>query len=152
VLGYSQVVEILNGRKRDSRVDVSRFEERIQMQKEQLFGISLYFRGIDLMYSEQPETIQMNRQSFENIRERTEASIAAAESLLLEVKRDPSKAKKLKRFKFPPTTGHPMLDQMTERVEIILRTYEDLFLGRSKSQPLNQEELMQLMMEASEQL
>ncbi|MDO9566455.1 MAG: hypothetical protein Q7J15_06925 [Candidatus Desulfaltia sp.] len=138
--------------KNDPKEDVSRFEKMIQMQKEQLFGISLYFRGIELMYSEQPEIIQMNLQSFVNIRERTEDSIAAAESLLLEVKRDPSKAKKLKGFKFPPTTGHPMLDQMTERVEIILRTYEQLFPGRSKSQSLNQEELMKLMMEASKQL
>jgi hypothetical protein len=145
-------LDSLFGRKSDPKVDVSWFEERIQRQKEQLFGISLYFRGIELIYSEQKEIIQMNRQSFENIRERTEESIAAAESLLLEVKRDPSKAKKLKSFKFPPSTGHPMLDQMTERVDIILRTYEHLFPGRSKSQLLNQEELMQLMMKASEQL
>ena len=119
----------LFGRKSDSKENVSQFEERIQIQKEQLFGISLYFRGIELMYSEQPEIIKMNRQSFENIRERIEDSISAAESLLMEVKRDPPKARKLKKFKFPPTAGHPMLDQMAERVEIILRTYEHLFLG-----------------------
>ena len=144
-------INSLFNRINDPKEEVSQFEERIQMQKEQFFGISLYFRGIELMYSEQPEIIQMNKQSFENIKERTEDSIVAAESLLLEVERNPSKVKELKRFKFPPTSGHSVLDQMTERVEIILRTYEHLFPGRSKSQQLNQEELMQLMMEASEQ-
>jgi len=122
------------------------------MQKEHFFGISLYFRGIEVMFSDQPDLMPMNQQSFDNIKKRTEDSIAAAESLLLEVKSDHSKVKNLKKFKFPPTSGHPVLDQMTERVEIILEMYDILFPVRSKSQMLNQEELMQLMMEASELL
>ncbi|MFX0097720.1 MAG: hypothetical protein ACFE7E_08180 [Candidatus Hodarchaeota archaeon] len=140
------------GRKNDPEEELRQFEEKIQKQKDHLFGIYLYFRGVELMYSDQFEIIEMNRKSFENIRERTERSITKAELLLLEVRGDPSKAKKLKRFKFQPTRGHPMLNQMTQRVEILLQTYNRLFPRRSKSQSLDQEELRQLMMEASEQL
>jgi len=142
----------LFGRKSDPKEYITQFEESIQLQKDHLFGLSLYFHGVELMYSDQPEIIEMNRKSFDNIGERTEESIRKAESLLIEVKKNPSKSNKLNRFQFPPTIGHPMLEQMTKRVEIILRTYERIFPGRSKSGSLNQEQLMRLMMEASEQL
>lgn len=136
----------------DPREIMHRFEEDLQIQRDQLFGITLFLRGIELMYAGQSEIVEMNRQSFQNISERAESSISAAESLLQLVKADPGKVKKLRQFQFPPTGGHPMLDQMTQRGQILVETYERLFPGRSRSEPLSREELESLMTEAADQL
>lgn len=142
----------LFGRKSDPEEEIRRFEEMIKLHIEQIFGSTLYFQGIDLMYSGQPELVEMNLQHFKDIKNRAEDAIAAANSLLQEVKRNSSKVKELKRFTFPPISGHPILDQMTQRAQIVVQTYEQMFPGRSRSQPLSQGELTKLMIEAVEQL
>ena len=129
-----------------------RFEKDLQMQRDQLFGITLFSEGVELMYADQPEILEMNRQSFQNVKERTESSISAAQSLLELVKADRGKIKELRRFRFLPIGGHPTLDQMTRRTKILVDTYERLFPGRSRSKPLTREELESLMTAAADQL
>jgi hypothetical protein len=136
----------------DPRQTIRRFEEDLQIQRNQLFGITLFSQGVELMYGGQREMLEISRQSFQDIKERAESSISAAESLLQLVKVDPGKVKKLRRFQFPPITGHPMLDQMTRRAQILVETYERLFPGRSRSEPLSREELESLMTDAADQL
>ena len=141
-----------SGGTNDTAEVISQFKETIRLQKEQLFGITLYLQGIELLYSGKPEVVEMNRQSFQNIQNRAENAITAAESLLQQVKEDPGKVKEIKRFKFPPISGNPMLDQMTRRAQILVQEYERLFPGRPRSKLLNQDEQALLMMQASEQL
>jgi hypothetical protein len=131
---------------------IHRFEKDLQMQRDQLFGITLFSEGVELMYADQPEILEMNRQSFQNVKERTESSISAAQSLLELVKADRGKIKELRRFRFLPIGGQPMLDQMARRSEILVDTYERLFPGRPRSKPLTREELKSLMTEAADQL
>ena len=131
---------------------IRRFEKDLQMQRDQLFGITLFSEGVELMYAGQPEILEMNRQSFQNVKEKTESSISAAQSLLELVKADKGKIKELRRFRFLPISGHPMLDQMTRRTKILVDTYERLFPGRSRSKPLTREELESLMTAAAGQL
>jgi hypothetical protein len=136
----------------EPRDTIIRFEEDLHIQRDQLFGITLFLQCVELMYAGQPETLEMNRQSFQNIKERAESSISAAESLLQLVKADPGKVKELRRFQFPPIGGHPMLDQMTQRAQILVETYERLFPGRSRSDPLTREELESLMIDVADRL
>lgn len=131
---------------------IRQFKETIRLRKEQLFGIALYLQGIELIYSETPEILEINRQSFQNIKDRAENAITAAESLLQRVKEDPTKVKEINRFTFPPISGHPMLDQMTRRAQILVRAYDRLFPGRPRSKPLSRDEQKLLMRQASEQL
>jgi hypothetical protein len=131
---------------------IRRFEKDLQMQRDQLFGITLFSEGVELMYAAQPEILEMNRQSFQNVKEKTESSISAAQSLLELVKADKGKIKELRRFRFLPISGYPMLDQMTRRTKILVDTYERLFPGRSRSKPLTREELESLMRTAADQL
>ncbi len=142
----------LFGSKSDPAEEIRRFDEMIRLHQDQLFGITLYFQGIELMYSGQPEICEMNRQSFQNIKDRAENAIAAAKSLLQQARENPPKVKELMRFTFPPIRGNPMLDQMTHRAQILVQTYERMFPGRARSQPLSQDELKSLMMEASNQI
>jgi len=146
------ILRSLFGKHPNPAEEIRRFENTIQLHQEQLFGITLYSKGIELMYSDQPELVKMNRKSFQNVKDRIEPSIYAGESLLQQVKADPSKVKHLKQFKFPPISGHPMLDQMTQRAQILVRTYERMFPKRSKSEPLTEDELSSLMIEAANQL
>jgi hypothetical protein len=134
------------------RKTIRLFEKDLQVQRDQLFGITLFSEGVELMYADQPEILEMNRQSFQNVKERTESSISAAQSLLELVKADRGKIKELRRFRFLPIDGHPMLDQMARRTEILVDTYKRLFPGRSRSKPLTREELESLMTEAADQL
>lgn len=131
---------------------IRRFEKDLQMQRDQLFGITLFSEGVELMYAGQPEILEMNRQSFQNVKEKTESSISAAQSLLELVKADKGKIKELRRFRFLSIGGQPTLDQMTRRTKILVDTYERLFPGRSRSKPLTREELESLMTEAADQL
>jgi|GEM_PF-4905317 len=45
-----------------------------------------------------------------------------------------------------------MLDQMTQRAQILFRTYDQMFPDRPRSDPLNREEIEALMTTAADQL
>jgi len=136
----------------DSGATIQRFEREIQAQRDQLFGIFLFAKGIELMYSGQPDVMAMNRASFQDITDRGQTAIRAAEVLLQEAKANPERARKIKRFTFPPTSGNPMLDEMTTRAKILFRTYDRMFPGRPRSEELSQSEHQALMKEAADQL
>jgi len=131
---------------------IRRFEEQIRIQRDQLFGISLFSQGLEVIYSGQSEVLEMNRQSSQNITERAESAISAAESLLRQAKADLSSPRQLMCFRFPPISGNPMLDQMTQRAQILVRTYEQMFPDRPRSEPLSREEIRELMAAAADQL
>lgn len=45
---------------------IRRFEEELALHGDQLFGITLFFQGLEVMHSGQPEILEMNRQSFQS--------------------------------------------------------------------------------------
>ena len=140
------------GRAANPAETISRFEQEISAQRDQIFGITLFSQGIETIHSGQPEILEVNRESFRNITKRSEAAISAADGLLREAKSDPANAKRLTRFRFPPSSGHPMLDQMTRRAEILVANYERMFPSRSRAKPLSGEEIKSLMEAAADQL
>ena len=50
-----KLFDILLGRVRDPAEEIRRFEEVIRLHEDQLFGITLYLRGIEFLYSDNPE-------------------------------------------------------------------------------------------------
>jgi hypothetical protein len=144
--------DLLFRRSTDPGEAIRRFEEEIRIQRDQLFGMTLFSQGIEMMYAGQPEILEINRQSIQNIKARVESFISEADRLLQEGKTKPEKVREIKRFRFPPISGNPMLDQMTQRAQILVQTYERMFPGRPRSEPLSQDELQSLMMEAADQL
>ena len=145
-------LDFLFGGAKDPHAAIQRFEQEIQAQRDHLFGILLFAQGVELLYSDQPDVVQMNRASFQEIMDRGRIAISAAEVLLQEAKANPEKAKEIKRFTFPPTSGHPMIDEMTTRARILVRTYDRLFPGRPRSKELSRTEHEALMEAAANQL
>ena len=140
-------------REKGDREDIiGSFETEIQEQEDQLFGIALYFEGILILWSHDKNIIEMNRKAYENIMKRGNAFIKEAKQLLYEAQKDPGKVELIRQFQFPPIYGHPMVDEMTKRAKILVETYNELFPGRPRANPLTQAELMLLMEAAANKL
>jgi len=131
---------------------VKKFEETINTHEDQLFGLKLYFDGIELMYKDNPEILDANIKSFQNIKKRSENAINEAKQLLAEIRKNPEQIKMLKKFRFPAISGHPMLNQMTKRAQILVEAYYKLFPKRPRTIPLSKQEQYQLMIIASKSL
>jgi len=54
----------------------------------------------------------------------------------------------LKQFEFPSISGHFLIDRILEQAQILVGTYERMFPGIPRSNPLSHEELVSLMSEA----
>ena len=129
----------------DTKETIESFEKEIQEQEDQLFGITLYFEGIRVLWAHDKDLIEMNRIAFKNIMERGNSAIRHAKQLLNQAKKDPTKVKLLRQFVFPPIHGFPILDEMTKRAKIYVETYNELFPGRPRKNPLTPTEHMLLM-------
>ncbi len=134
----------------DSFQDIKLFQKKIQYQKDQLFGIELFFQIISKTYEKDTSIVGMNRRHFESIKERTEKAIALAETLLEKSKIDKNLTKSVLDFEFPPTSGNPILDSVTKRAQILAKEYETLFPNRLRSLPLSEYELELLHVSAVE--
>ena len=140
--------------RRENKFDkmVKKFEETINIHEDQLFGLKLYLDGIKLMYKNNPEILNANIKSFQNIRERSENAIKEAKQLLAEIRKNPEQRRMLKKFRFPAISGHPMLNQMTKRAQILVEIYNKLFPKRPRTIPLSKQEQYQLMIKASKRI
>ncbi|MBP6734372.1 MAG: hypothetical protein KA142_06745 [Chromatiaceae bacterium] len=131
---------------------IRRFEQEILEQHDQLFGIYLYAKGLLLLYSDQADVREATQSSFKEILERGNRAIQSAESLLQKAKSNPSYIGDIQRFRFPPTRGNPMLDEMTSRAHILVRTYSHMFPDRPRYDELSEDEHKALIYAASQQL
>jgi hypothetical protein len=140
--------------RRENKFDkmVKNFEKTINIHEDQLFGLKLYLDGIKLMYKNNPDILNANIKSFQNIKKRNENAINEAKQLLAEIHKNPGQIKMLKKFRFPAISGHPMLKQMTKRAQILVEAYNKLFPKRPRTIPLSKQEQYQLMIIASKSL
>ena len=128
------------------KVDIRTFAAKIKEQEDQLFGIKLFMLGIRKMWGFNENIIGTNEIALQNILERNEPIIAEAKKLLREVKSNKKDAKVLDECLFLPIGGSG-LDDLTNRANLLVKTYEKLFPGRSREMPLNDEENNILMQE-----
>ena len=129
---------ILLGKRKN--FEIASFKQRIREQEEQLFGITLFFQTLTYTWAGDKEVVEINKHHYENIIKRGKEAITKAKQLLNEVQKNPNKLGLLRRFKFPPIRGHPMLDQLTKRTEFLVKKYNELFPERPKAKPLTIEE------------
>lgn len=151
-MGIFNKIRNLFGHEEDTSQLIAEFKEKIRLHENQLFGLELYFKGINKLYSEQKALVETNKQSFQNTQQRGKDALIRARNLLQAVERDSSRIHDLRKFKFSPIHGHPMLEQMTHRAQILVKTYDELFPDRSRNSELTPNELMLLMEKASNTL
>ncbi len=124
---------------------IQKFEIKIKEYENVLFGMNLYIQGMYFMWGHKEEIIKLNQQHYEEAKERMEKSINEAKKTLETVKQHSDKISLLQEFKFPPTEGHPMLDEGTKRYKVLCQAYDELFLNRPKDKPLTKEENSRLL-------
>lgn len=129
---------------------VDSFKRELQEQEDQRFGLLLFYEGIRIIYAGKKLIIKMNQKAINRIVKRLDKALSRAKQLLRKVEEDPSKIEQLKEFQFPPISGHPMMDEMTRRVQLLIEIYDELFPGRSRTETLGESEMLQLFEEASE--
>jgi len=123
------------------------FKRRIEEQENLLFGISLFYQGTIQMWAADEAIVKINRESYERTSKRMKEALMKARELLFEIQENPNKSNLLQQFEFPPT-----IDEVAKRSRILVEAYEELFAGRPREKPLNQEENIKLMEIASNRL
>ncbi|MCK4375565.1 MAG: hypothetical protein KAX19_09555 [Candidatus Brocadiae bacterium] len=123
----------------------------INRYEDVLFGIRLYHRQIEVLYSQDAYILKTSEYHFKHIVRRGGKALSKARKLLRRLEqRTPSartlaKAAALKFFLSPPWRS-----DMEERALLLAQTYQKLFGDRPRDVPLTPEEHGQLMDEAAE--
>lgn len=128
------------------------FETAIEEERDRLFGLRLFIRCVEKMHADRPDLLELKRRNLLSIEKKVSTSVDAAETLLRNFREDKVSKKALSRFKFAPVTGHPELEQIMHRSEILLQTFNRIFPGRSRSEPLSDAEIDQLLRAAVKQM
>jgi hypothetical protein len=131
---------------------VKLFESEISRHENQLFGIYLYCRGIELLYKDSPEILMATKFHYDEIMERGNAALHDAKILLSQVKVGTKTKDDIDTFHFPQIEGLPELDDMTLRSQSLVECYFKLFPHKTRydATKLSQEELTQLLEESAE--
>ena len=115
------------------------FRNRIAKHENQLFGIRLYWE-VAKVSDYARLIIPLEEESYCSIIQRAEESLARAGELLTYIESYSELTEYLHLFQFPPIYGHPGLEAVTKRVELVVKMYHKLFPDRSREQPLLDEE------------
>ena len=131
---------------------VKLFESEINRHENQLFGIYLYCRGIELLYKDSPEILISTKLHYDEIMERGNDTLHDAKILLSQIKVGTKTKDDIEKFHFPPIEGLPELDDMTLRSQSLVECYNKLFPHKTRydATKLSQEELTQLLEESAE--
>lgn len=111
---------------------INLFRAEIRRHEDQLFGIYLYFRSIELVYAHDPEMVRMTRTHYREIMERGRTAVYDAQILLGQINIGTRQEDDLDDFVFPPIEGHPGLEAMTHRAKVLLECYENLFPQKTR--------------------
>jgi hypothetical protein len=130
---------------------MSRFRAEIERQEDQLFGIQLYFQGVVLFHSHDPETVRLTQKHYGEIVERGRTALHDAQILLSQVNIGAKPEEELDNFAFPPIEGQPGLDAMTRRASVLVDCYKGLFPQKTRqdAEGLSQDEVALLFEEAA---
>lgn len=128
---------------------VKSFENELKAFEDVLYGVTLFFGGIELLYAGQEAVIETHRKQLRNIITAGRSVSQRATALLEEAKQDPRKAGVLREFDFTYCHGHPDPHNLRRRAEALVAAHQRLFPDRPRSQPLTEEETLRLVEEAS---
>lgn len=128
------------------------FEKEVRRQEDILYGVALFHEGMSLLCAGQKAVVETHRRQFRNIIRAGKQVCQWARTLLEEARKEPRKARLLREFEFLPYQDHPNPDALILRAQIMIETYEQLYPGRNRHEPLKQEELLRLMEKAGAKL
>lgn len=147
--GNSKIKQNINHKTDD--IAINNFKKLIQEHEDQLFGINLFIEGIKRIYGHDEKLMRMNEQAYLNIIKKEKKALSKAKQLLDKVRSGTVNITEIQNFHFPPIHG-PGLDQMTNRVTLLVNAYEKLFPKRPREIPLSTEDYEKIMHEAIDKL
>jgi len=122
---------------------ITNFQVAIAWYRDYLFGLRLFYEGCTALLGDSRQI----RDPYYRTKSRVEKALEEAKKLLEKVRTRQEEAKALKSFVFPPVGGHPDLENMTFRINLLVSTYNRLFPGRDRNTPLPPRDHMKLMTE-----
>ena len=130
---------------------IKNFENAIKEHEDQLFGFTLFMKGIKALYGHDKAIMEINERAYKNIVERGGKALSQSKQLLDKVSSGTENIMELQKFHFPPICG-PGLDEMTKRVKLLVNAYEKLFPERPRKIPLSTEDYEKIKKEAMDKL
>jgi|GEM_PF-2758701 len=128
----------------DVQKEIDLFRKKIDIQKNQLFGIRLYWEAAKVsQYQGYIENVE--GKAYKDITDRTSKAIDQSNKLLAQIEIYPEFAEYLCLFHFPPISGHQTLEEVTKRAEFIVYIYDKLFQNRPREKSLSKEESLLLL-------
>jgi hypothetical protein len=128
------------------------FESEIADNENTIYGFALFFECLAVFHAHQVDILETCRKQFRNIIQSGKTDVTRAEAALAEARKDASRAGRLREFTFMHCQSHPQADELLKRARILAKTYDDLFPGRSRSRPFQEEEVVQLIENAAQKV
>lgn len=129
---------------------IQQFEAQLNRHEDLLYGVALFFEGLNVLYEGHDETIATYRKQFRNIIQHGKEVAQQAMKLLEEARDDPGAIDALTNFRFTMGEGHEQPEELARRAEVLVETYKRIFPDRSRDVPFTHEETIQLIEEAAE--
>lgn len=147
--GKSKTKQDINHKTND--ITIKNFKKSIKEHENQLFGIKLFIEGVKVIYGHDKKLMEMNEQAYLNIIKRERKALSQAKQLLDKVRSGTVNIVEIQNYHFPPIHGHG-LDEMTNRVTLLVNAYEKMFPKRPREIPLSAEDYEKIMKEAIDKL
>lgn len=136
----------------DAEAQLREFEAKIARHEDILYGVALFFEGLNRLYAGHEAVLDTYRKQCRNVIQIARDTSQRAIGLLQRARQNPEKADLFRDFTFVPCLGYPNPEALAKRADLLVRTYEELFPGRPRGQPFDDQEIMRLMEEASQKL
>jgi hypothetical protein len=136
----------------ESKQVARQFETAIRDQEDQLFGIALYFEGIQYIYAGHESLIETYRKELRNVIQLGRQKLDEAHRLLEAARGDPSQTAAMRNFRFPACHGASRPAELEQRARLLVATYADLFPRRPRATALSEAEVAALITAASDRM
>lgn len=128
------------------------FEAELARQEDILFGIALFYESVILLQSPQVAVVETHRKQFRNIIRTGRRVLDWGNTLLEDVRKQKGKVALLRSYAFMPGHGHPEPEKLVARAEVLVKTYAEIFPGRTKGDALSEDEALSLFEAASQRM
>lgn len=139
---YDQAPEPTQERAPRVAVDVSSLDAEIALQSDRLYGIALFFEGLETLFDGREEIILASRDQLLGIIQRGTEKLEQAKRLLVQVKEGTAAAPAT--FDFGLGAGFADQEALIKRADALVYVYNQLFPDRDRSKPFNEEEKLKL--------
>ncbi len=129
---------------------IEQFACSIRDQQDLLYGIALFFEGINLLCKNRDVVLSAQRERLSEIIQRGNNAMKDATDLLEQARKDKTKVDLLEAFSFPGCRGHDRPDDLDSRARHLVEVYDKLFPRRPRGQAFSTDEILRLVESASD--